>query len=158
MAPPRFLADEMLGRLARYLRFVGCDVAYVRGLDDRAIAALARAEGRVLLTRDRALADRTPEALLLASPTLSAQWAAVRSARPDVPAEPRFERCTLCNGLLAPYRLGTDPSREDGIPRDRVAEGLALFACAGCGHLFWDGSHTSRIRAQLATWAAAEAQ
>jgi uncharacterized protein len=149
---PRWIADEMLGRLARYLRFVGCDTLYVRGIADDEIIARARAQGRVVLTRDRELARRSPGALWIESVHVGEQWAAVRAAWPDLPTELRFDRCTLCNAMLLPYRIGTAPEKELGVPAERVADGLAIFACGACGHLYWEGSHTARIRAQLAAW------
>ncbi|MGP8077630.1 MAG: DUF5615 family PIN-like protein [Thermoplasmata archaeon] len=154
MAPPRYLADEMLGRLARYLRFVGCDTLYLRGLSDDEILARARGEDRVVLTRDRDLARRAPRGFLIGSPHLREQWSAVRAEWPDLATELRFERCSLCNGLLAPYRMGTDPAREEGLPRDRVERGLEVWGCDECGHLYWEGTHTARIRSQFALWSA----
>jgi len=142
----------MVGRLARYLRFVGCDTVYVRGLTDEAILELARTDDRVILTRDRALAARASRALLLESPSLSEQWRTVRAGYPDVPTEVRFERCTLCNGKLAPapkLPVGEQPA---GIPWDRVERGLPLFRCGTCGHYYWEGSHVSEVRARIASW------
>src|SRR5580658_184832 len=63
--PARWWADEMLGRLARYLRMVGLDTAYVPGLTDDEVVRRAGAEGRTLLTRDRQLARRVPGAFLV---------------------------------------------------------------------------------------------
>ena len=54
---PRFLCDAMLGRLARWLRLLGYDTRYA-DLPDDALVALARAAGRVLLTRDTRLVRR----------------------------------------------------------------------------------------------------
>ncbi len=143
----------MVGRLARYLRFVGCDTVYVRGLSDPDVAARATADGRRLLTRDRDLAARCPGAVLLSSPALAVQWREVRAALPDVPTEVVFERCTVCNGRLLPQDPAAVHPRATGVPWDRVDRGLALFVCAECGHLYWDGSHTARMRRQLAEWA-----
>src|SRR5207245_5307383 len=53
---PRFVADVMLGRLARWLRALGYDTAYVRDASDRQLLGLALREDRRLLTRDVALA------------------------------------------------------------------------------------------------------
>ena len=51
-----FLADAMLGRLARWLRAIGCDTAQLPvHVPDAEVVALARREDRVLLTRDRHL-------------------------------------------------------------------------------------------------------
>ena len=155
MAPPRWLADEMLGRLARYLRFVGCDTLYVRDVSDDEIVARAGAEGRVVLTRDRELARRAPGAFWVASPHLPDQWRAVRAAWPDVPAELSYERCPICNGTLGRYAPGTDPVREAGLPTERVRAGLEVWACSACGQLYWEGSHAAHIRARLAAWSGA---
>jgi len=154
--PPRWLADEMVGRLARYLRFVGCDTAYARGLSDAEILEKARREGRIIVTRDRALAAQAPHSLLLTSPHLPDQWRALRAAHPEVPSELRFVRCTECNGVLDPYTPTPGPVPAPGIPWDRVAHGLSLFRCSECGHVYWEGTHTASIRAQLARWAEEE--
>ncbi len=53
---PRFLADEMLGTLVKWLRIMGYDTLYAKDMKDGEIAAMARGEGRTLLTRDKALA------------------------------------------------------------------------------------------------------
>jgi len=54
----RLLADSMLGSLGRWLRLLGYDTAVARSESDWQIVHQARAEGRVILTRDRALARR----------------------------------------------------------------------------------------------------
>ncbi|RME40127.1 MAG: hypothetical protein D6793_00070, partial [Thermoflexia bacterium] len=70
----RFLADGMLGRLARWLRLLGYDTAYENHADDLELARRARAEGRILLTRDRALAARKGlRALLIESEDVQEQ-------------------------------------------------------------------------------------
>jgi uncharacterized protein len=141
----------MLGRLARYLRFVGCDAVYVRGLSDDELVGLARREHRVLLTRDRALQARTPGAFLLTSPDLAEQWRAVRAAWPELPTEPSFDRCTLCNGLLEP-RPRTGVPAVEGLPPSVLRGEEPAYACRDCGHLYWAGSHTRRIRERIRAW------
>ena len=150
VTPPRFLADEMLGRLARYLRMTGCDTVYVRGWSDEEIARRAEAEQRILLTRDRALADRVTPSVLLRTVAVAEQWAEVRRARADLPAEVSFERCTLCNGPLrpAPRPSGHDASGSHEEPGDRP-----IFECTVCAHRYWEGSHTRRVREAVRRWA-----
>ena len=48
----KFLADGMLGKLARWLRMLGQDVIYSTQLNDNELLGLAKAECRVLLTKD----------------------------------------------------------------------------------------------------------
>ena len=152
MTAPRWLADEMVGRLARYLRFVGCDTVYARGMSDPEIVALAEREGWVVLTRDRSLARRAPRALFLTCPHLREQWRAVRAAYPDVPTQVGFERCTECNGPLRAADPPPVPDRDPRVPWDRVAGGMPLYRCASCGHFYWEGSHTEQMRARLEAW------
>ncbi len=152
MPPPRWLVDEMLGRLARYLRFVGGDAVYLRGVDDDELVRRSEAEDRVLLTRDRELSRRTSRAFLLETSVLADQWRAVRRRWPGVPTNVLFERCTLCNGLLRPHPLAPPPPPEAAVPAQLLARGGPLYACRDCGHLYWDGSHTARIRRTIDSW------
>jgi len=55
---PKFIADVMLGKLARWLRILGYDVAYDPNADDEALVQRAVNEGRILLTKDRRLVER----------------------------------------------------------------------------------------------------
>lgn len=156
MTEPRWLADEMVGRLARYLRFLGHDTEYAQGVDDEVIVAWAQREERQLLTRDRALARRLPGSVLLRSTELSAQLREVRAAAPDAEFAVTFRRCTLCNGALEPWVPVTGAPLPEDLPRERVAAGLRVYACARCGHRYWEGSHTERVRRETARWLAEE--
>ncbi len=153
MATPRLLADEMVGSLARYLRMMGCDTTYARGWSDAEIVRKARVEDRIVLTRDRQLSQLAAKAVLLTSPRLEDQVRTVWAAFPDLPATVRFERCTLCNGLLAPSTATGPDVDGDGIPWDRVRSGLPLYRCRECGHAYWEGSHTAEVRRRLEAWA-----
>ena len=62
----RFLADAMLGGLVRWLRALGFDTAYDPAIHDPELVALADAQARMLLTRDRhLLIDLRPAQALL---------------------------------------------------------------------------------------------
>jgi uncharacterized protein with PIN domain len=54
----KFIADVMLGRLAKRLRLRGLDVLYDRTLNDNEIIRLSLEQDRVILTRDTALSNR----------------------------------------------------------------------------------------------------
>jgi uncharacterized protein len=142
---PRFAVDEMLGSLARWLRIMGYDAAYEKGLNDTAMLEKARQESRTLLTRDKQLAARAgKQGLLVRSDVLEEQIAEVASAYALRFDESRT-RCTLCNGLLRPAReeeLTEVPPRV----RERHTE---FFVCEGCGQIYWNGTHWKNIREQL---------
>ena len=53
-----FLADAMLGGLARWLRILGLDTYYDPNLDDPEVVERAVTEDRLILTRDAKLVER----------------------------------------------------------------------------------------------------
>ncbi len=96
----RFVADAMLGTLAKWLRILGYDTLFDASLNDHQLVRLARAENRVLLTRDRELARRRGlHALLVAGEHLDDQ---VRQVLTDLSLAPdhAFSRCPVCNQPL----------------------------------------------------------
>ncbi|MCI4329635.1 MAG: Mut7-C RNAse domain-containing protein [Thermoplasmata archaeon] len=148
---PRWLADAMLGKLARYLRFLGHDTAYVRDLPERELATLARSEGRTLLTRDRSLAGRAPSSLLLHESDLPGQLREVARAFPHVPFEVKFDRCPDCNIPLRPWAKPTkDSDWPTEIPRPLIDSGVPVHECPSCARRYWEGSHAARIREVVA--------
>jgi len=138
----------MLGGLARWLRFAGFDVTLPECAEARERAAMARAEERWLLTRDRELAAGAgPRVLCIQALTIPEQIAEV-CRRLDLRAEPRrfFTRCSRCNGRLAPI----DPERARSLVPPYVGTHCSEFVqCGGCGQVYWPGSHHARIRARL---------
>jgi len=146
-ASPAFLADAMLGRLARWLRLLGFDTAYAGAASDYQIAARARAEGRVVLTRDREMARRRGiRCFLVSSQALEEQLREVVTAfgRPVPEAAPR---CPRCNGELAEAERAWVRTR---VPA-HVFETHARFGrCTVCGRIYWPGSHWQRIVGTLA--------
>ncbi len=153
MHEPRWLVDEMLGRLARYLRFLGYDTEYVRGFDDNEIVARARRESRRAVTRDRKLSERLPDAVLLTRTDIAGQMQELRVAFPGLRSAVRFDRCSLCNGqLVVQEGLPSDRPELDRLPKEVRALRVPLYACAQCGHLYWEGSHTRYVRRRLGEW------
>ena len=108
----KFIADRMLGTLTRYLRFMGYDTLSANSLqpgntrEDTALLGIARAEGRILLTRDRELARRGGQmAILVEGDDVMAQIRSLRSLGLITPAVV-MDRCSLCNTGAAPGHQG----------------------------------------------------
>jgi uncharacterized protein with PIN domain len=146
-APPlKLLADGMLGRLVRWLRVLGYDTAYAPDTDDTELVRRARAQGRVLLTADRALAARRgARTLLIESQTLADQLRQVR-AELGPPPGPAFSRCVACNGELAPVDKSALAGR---VPPYVFATQQEFHRCLDCGRIYWPGTHVERMKAVL---------
>ena len=139
----------MLGRLARYLRFLGYDVEYAQGIRDDELVRRSREGDRLLVTRDRTLAQRTRRAVLLTSLDVEGQLKELAQAVPPLKQEVRFVRCSLCNGLLREADRST-PMPPKGVPADRWAAPDPVFVCRSCGQAYWEGDHTREIRRTFA--------
>ncbi|MFW6323045.1 MAG: Mut7-C RNAse domain-containing protein [Guyparkeria sp.] len=153
MSEPRFLCDEMLQRLGRWLRAAGFDTAIATsGSDDRALVEQARDECRWLITRDRHLARfRNGDgrvALLVANETtelaaeLSARFAIDWLHRP-------FSRCLNCNTPLRP----ATPAQLECVPAEARAIENQGWYCPTCDKVLWRGSHVRRMRHTLENFA-----
>lgn len=148
MSSPRFLADAMLGRLARWLRVLGFDTRYDPSMHDAELARIADAEGRVLLTRDRRLLrDRHPRKAVEVTQDapLEQLVALVNALRLEPPAE-LFTRCLVCNVPLE------DAATEvAGLPPMARELSGPIKRCPHCKRLYWPGSHVRRMTRALHT-------
>ena len=61
----KFICDEMLGTLAKWLRIMGYDTAYAKGMKDEEIILKAEKEERIVLTRDKMLARKAKNSLYI---------------------------------------------------------------------------------------------
>jgi uncharacterized protein with PIN domain len=143
---PRFEVDGMLGSLARWLRLLGYDADYDNRRDDAELVRLARAENRVLLTRDRELAARRGvQALFIVSQVLDEQLAQVTAAFPR-PEESEPARCPVCNTALVP---ATPEELADRLPAYVLRKYRDFRRCPGCGRVYWPGSHWRNMQIRL---------
>jgi hypothetical protein len=142
----RWIADEMLGRLARYLRFLGYDVLYAKGMSDKAILERAKADDRVIITRDVILSRRGGfRAVLVISPDVNQQLKELKVAYPSLREDVAFLRCSSCNGALSVVDHST-PVPPKGVPEDVWTSGREVHVCVDCGQAYWEGTHTKEIR------------
>ena len=135
----------MLGTLAKWLRFMGYDTAYPGPLDDTQLLALAQKEDRVLLTRDKELASRSPEALRVRSDALEEQIREVASALGLRLVDP-LSRCSVCNAILVPVPL---EAVEGLVPEGVRTRHQAFWQCTSCHRVYWQGSHWDKMVEQL---------
>jgi uncharacterized protein with PIN domain len=144
----KFIADVMLGRLAKRMRLLGFDVLYDRTLDDNAIIRLSLEQQRVILTRDTSLAERplAKNHLYIRDTLVNAQLAQVLSTFLDIPLSGFLTRCSICNELLA--RVSREEAK-DLVPSYVYEKQKNFFRCEKCGRIYWEGTHVKRMKASL---------
>lgn len=144
-APPRFVLDNHLGRLAAYLRLLGFDALYRNNLQDDELACIASGDGWVLLTRDRRLLMRSvvTQGYCLRSTLPRRQVVEVLTRYGLFEHIVPFGRCARCNSVLEP------------VPKEQIIERLQPLTrlyfdefqrCPGCDQVYWKGSHYERMR------------
>jgi uncharacterized protein with PIN domain len=142
---PQFVADAMLGRLARWLRILGFDTLYFREIDDEQLFKLHAETGRVLLTRDTRMVRRRGIGVhvLVKSDGWEDQLREVaKSLSLVLTPERLLTRCLLCNRLLEKL----SPDEAYGRIPDHVARSTSDFrGCESCGKVYWAGTHRRHI-------------
>ncbi len=155
-ASPRFLCDEMLGGLCRYLRAAGYDTLFANnGHQDRVWLRQCHEEGRYFLTQDLLVSEHKAArdvAFILPQGELD-ELAALLDARFHLDwLGHSFTRCLMDNALLVP----ADAATAAQVPEDARWPDQPLRMCPACGRVYWQGSHYKRMRARLAKWQADE--
>lgn len=145
---PKFIADVMLGRLARWMRFLGFDTLYYTNIGDSRLIRVAREQDRFILTRDTRLikikgvdnyllikANDPFEQLLEVTETLK-----LKQFNP-------LSRCVKCNGLLT--RILNKSKIKDSIPEYVFLNFNIFLKCSDCGKIYWEGTHPKKFREKL---------
>jgi uncharacterized protein with PIN domain len=155
---PKLLCDEMLQRLGRWLRAAGYDTLIADGgKRDRDLLARAVRERRILVTRDRKLAEHRGAmgwVIVLRANNLDGCVAEVsEQLRIDWLLKP-FTRCVVCNTELAPL----PPALRSAIPQRLSSQRADLRHCPLCWKVYWSGGHVDRMRRRLESWRGLTAQ
>ena len=149
---PRFILDNHLGKLARYLRMLGCDAYYQNDLDDECLAVLSAELNRILLTRDRRLLMRK----------IVTQGYCLRSLDPDVQVievvsrysllewtQP-LKRCLVCNAILCFVEKQAIINQLEPLTSQYYEK---FKICPNCSRIYWKGSHYEKMMMKISLWA-----
>jgi uncharacterized protein with PIN domain len=149
----RFLCDEMLKGLARWLRAAGYDTEVCgSGIPDRTVLEHAVNDGRILITRDHKLMEFRDAGntviWLDCNDTASCAVALSNKVQINWLLNP-FSRCLQCNALL----IAADAEKMTRVPEESRKLANPLMYCPACDKVYWEGSHVDRMRGKLRAWA-----
>ena len=148
----KFIVDNNVGKLARWLRMMGYDTLLFYGLDDGLMVKLALAQSRTIITKDtefmkrRAVTTHRVRTVLVSGddPELQMQKV-ITELRLDTHHKP-FTRCLECNAVLQ-FR---DRERvEDKVPPHVYERQEYYMECPDCHRLYWQGTHWEDMHRKL---------
>jgi uncharacterized protein with PIN domain len=141
----KFIADRMLGKLAKGLRMLGYDTVYYRGEGAYPLIKLAREQDRVILTRNSKLLPKRPEdrihRIMEDKPSLQLKEL-IQKEIIFLNEKTLFSRCLLCNILLNEI---TREEAEGKVPDFIFFQQKKFFRCPQCLKIYWQGSHQDHM-------------
>ena len=149
----QFLLDGMLGKLARWLRMLGCDASYENDRSDRDLLTTAKSNSLILLTADeelyRTATFRGIESFLVrgkTEPERLAELADRYKLRLEIDANK--SRCPTCGSAI---KETPKEDLEKLIPAATFKVYKTFWVCTNpnCAKIYWQGSHWKKIEQTL---------
>jgi uncharacterized protein with PIN domain len=147
----KFLADGMMGKLARWLRMLGQDVIYSVKFNDSELLELAKKEERVLLTKDFELYKRAIirglDAYYVEGKSESEHLAEV-AKRYNLSLMINMDKshCPICNTKLT---VTPKEQLQREIEKNTFTYYDKFWKCPNCGQIYWQGAHWKHINNTL---------
>lgn len=144
----KFLADSMLGKLARWLRMAGFDADYRKGSDFSAFLRIAREEKRIVLTRDTKFLKiySPPEFFFIEDDAVEKQFKAVVTKFSLAVKIDKLCRCLYCN---VPVEAVSRENVYGKVP-DYIYDNILHFTrCPACSRIYWEGTHVEKLRERI---------
>ena len=148
VSPPSFIADTMLGKLARWMSILGYDIVYAGLIEDDVLVEKARESGRVICTRDTRISRNWTDVdvFLIHSTKFWEQIQEVILSYPMDFSRTAFTRCSRCNVVIERVEKSAVLHK---LPPLVSQNQEIIYQCPACGNLYWHASHVDHMRALL---------
>jgi uncharacterized protein with PIN domain len=140
----KFLLTQELGRLAKWLRILGLDVAYSKERSPGSVMIQALREDRIILTRNHRFPEsRGIKITVLKSETLKEQLReALEHLNISLDTKHMFTRCLICNEEL----VGVKKEKiKDKVPEYVYKTQDDFVTCPQCERVYWRGTHWGNV-------------
>lgn len=141
---PRFIVDQNVGKLTRYLRMMGYDAVFFDGEHDGQMVATARREKRIILTKDSGVMQRRVitkgpvEAVFIEGDQPPVQ---IRQVVTTLGLDPHLNPFSICLECNQPLEPRTREEVADQVPAYVFRTQTQYRACPACGRVYWQGTH-----------------
>jgi len=148
----KFIVDNNVGKLVKWLRIMGYDTLFFSGSDDSGMIAIALAEDRVILTRDTQIVER----LVVTSGRLKVIL--IQSDEPELQMQQvidslnldcQFKPFTLCLECNQPLVERSKQQVQDLVPAYVFQTQSQYMECPACHRIYWRGTHWQAMTKKL---------
>jgi len=155
----KFIVDNNVGKLAKWLRIMGYDALFFNGSSDSRMVAIALAEERVILTRDTQIMKRR----VVTSGRLKAIF--IQGDEPErqmhqvidsLHLDRRFKPFTICLECNQPLMEKSKQEVKDLVPPYVFQTQNQYMECPSCHRIYWRGTHWQRMTEKLRKWTLGE--
>ena len=148
----KFIVDNNVGKLAKWLRMMGYDTLFFSGSDDSRMVSTALNEGRVILTRDTQIMKRRVvtsgrlKAILIKSDKPELQMQQVIN---DLNLDCQFRPFAICLECNQPLLERSKQQMEGRVPPYVFQTQNQYVECPVCHRIYWRGTHWQRMTSKL---------
>jgi uncharacterized protein with PIN domain len=152
----KFIVDNNVGKLAKWLRMIGYDTLFFNGSDDSQMVATALAEGRVILTKDTQIMKRRVvtsgrlKAILIQSDEPERQ---MRQVIDSLNLDWQFKPFTICLECNQPLVERSKQQVSDLVPPYVFKTQNQYMECPACHRIYWRGTHWQAMTEKLKKFA-----
>ena len=148
----KFIVDQNVGKLAKWLRIMGYDATFFNGSNDSHMVAIALKEGRIILTKDTQIMKRR----VITSGRLKAIF-----IEPDEPEQQMrqlikmlnldcwFRPFALCLECNQPLVERSKEEVKDLVPPYVFQTQNQYMECPACHRIYWRGTHWREMTRKL---------
>ena len=149
---PKFIIDRNVGKLTGWLRLMGYDTRFFDGDDDSELVAIAKAEGRVILSRDTQIMKRR----LITSGKIGAVL--IDSDQPErqihqvidtLGLDSNFKPFSLCLECNQPLVERKKVELKELVPPYVFKTQEQFRQCPFCKRIYWRGTHWRAMTRRL---------
>ena len=148
----KFIVDQNVGKLAKWLRIMGYDTTFFSGSNDSHMVAMALKEGRVVLTKDTQImkrwvvtSGRLKTILIKGDEPEQQMCQVIKALNLDCWFRP-FAICLECNQSLVER---SKHEVKDLVPPYVFQTQNQYMECPGCHRIYWRGTHWQAMTKRL---------
>lgn len=140
----KFIVDNNVGKLAKWLRMMGYDTLFFDGPDDTQMVRIAFTEGRIIITKDTQLMERRIitsgrlQAVLITDDDPECQ---VRQVIEQLKLDCNFNPFSLCLECNRPLEPRAAEDIKDRVPPYVFKTQSRYVECPDCHRIYWPGTH-----------------